>query len=284
MPMSWPYRFKSVSPAEVQHRRDVLNLRGYYAQSSALVVIFGIFVYRNYFRKDSTRRAKKISWWDSPPFQGWTETRRQYFITLLWLGWLLSLSVWNTGDDYLHFTKALGHVSLSQLPFQFLLSPTSFIFTSNPALPSILSVMTSIPQPALTPYHRLFGRLVVLPLLLGHGALYLLFFAQSSHPDFGTLLMKRVQDPDVQWGLAGLGLALSVLLFQRRTPRTLGSLLGYRKRTFYVVHLSLVAGMLAAAWFHVIYARVFVLEAVGIFLANIACCWALAESKRTPRT
>lgn len=151
--------------------------------------------------------------------------------------------------------------------------------------------MTSIPQPALTPYHRLFGRLVVLPLLLGHGALYLLFFAQSSHPDFGTLLMKRIQDLDVQWGLAGLGLALSVLLFQRPTPRklglqrwTVGSLLGYRKRTFYIVHLSLVAGMLAAAYFHVIYARVFVLEAVGIFLANIACCWALAELERTSRT
>lgn len=193
--------------------------------------------------------------------------------------------------DYLHLTKALGHVSLSQLPFQFLLSPTSFIFTSNPALPSILSVITSIPQPALTPYHRLFGRLIILPLLLSHGALYLLFFAQLKHPDFGTLLVKRIQDLDVQWGLAGLGLALSILLFQRQTPNKLGSqrwtmghLLGSRKRTFYVVHLSLVAGMLVAAYFHVIYARVFVLETVGIFLADIVCCWALTVLKKTPRT
>lgn len=101
MSVSWPYRFKSLSPDEVQYRREILNLRGYYAQCSALVVIFSIFIYGNTRRKDSTQQAvhaRKISWWDSPPFRGRTETRKQYLITLLWLTWLLSLSVWETGD------------------------------------------------------------------------------------------------------------------------------------------------------------------------------------------
>lgn len=106
MSLSWPYHFVSLSEKEIQRRRDVLDLRGYYAQLSALAVIAAISLYR-FYRGAPTRRAiTKRSWWDSPPFQGWTETRRQYTITLLWLLFLLGLSVWNTGDGRFRYPEA----------------------------------------------------------------------------------------------------------------------------------------------------------------------------------
>ncbi|KAL1971115.1 hypothetical protein VTN77DRAFT_66 [Rasamsonia byssochlamydoides] len=289
MSLSWPYHFVSLSKEEIQRRRNALDLRGYYAQLSALAVIAAISLYRLYHKGHLTRRTPtKRSWWDLPPFQGWAETRKQYSIVLLWLVFLLGLSLWNTGDDYLHLTKALAHVSLSQLPFQMLLAPNPFIFPSNPALPSLLSSLTSIPQTALAPYHRLFGRLIIVPLLCGHGILYLLFYVQSAHPVFGTLLAKRLRDRDVQCGLVGLATALLVVIFGRSTLWRLRSLqwpslssVDARRQVFYIGHLALVTALLALAYAHVVYARPFVIEAVGVSMANSVYCWLLVETRRT---
>ena len=107
MSPSWPYRFLALSPAEIQHRRELLDLRGYYAQSSAIAIVLLVRVYQSCIllaRKsgngNSERRPlpRPKSWWDMPPCQGWRETRKQYMVALLWLGWLLSLSVWGAGD------------------------------------------------------------------------------------------------------------------------------------------------------------------------------------------
>lgn len=169
-----------------------------------------------------------------------------------------------------------------------LLAPTSFIFTSNPALPSLLSSLTSIPQTTLAPYHRLFGRLIIVPLLCGHGILYLLFYVQSSHPLFGTLLAKRIRDLDVQCGLAALATALLVLIFGRSTLWQLRSLqwpglrsAEERRRVFYIGHLVLVGALLALAYSHVIYARPYVLEAIGVSIANLVYCWLLVGKRKT---
>lgn len=100
MALSWPWRFISLSPPEIEHRREVLDLRGYYAQVSVLLAIIAIRVYRMNSRASSPQNTenKQRSWWDSPLFQKGTETRKQYLVSFIWLGWLLSLSVWNTGD------------------------------------------------------------------------------------------------------------------------------------------------------------------------------------------
>lgn len=181
--------------------------------------------------------------------------------------------------DYLHLTKSLGHVALSQLPVQTLMAPASYI-SSRPTSPSFLSALTSIPQPLLTPYHRLFGRVILAPLLLGHALLYLSFFLQSPHPSYSSLLAKRIFDPDVQLGLAALSLVVCVLLFARpsgekgrRLWRT-GSIRSDR-RVFYVVHVLLVSSLCLAAYSHVVHARVFVLQALGGFVTNAACSWML---------
>lgn len=191
-------------------------------------------------------------------------------------------------SDYLHLTKALAKVSLSQLPFQILLAPTSFIFTANPALPSLLSSLTSIPQTVLASYHRLFGRLIIVPMLCGHGIFYLLFYVQSAHPLFGTLLAKRIRDLDVQCGLAALATALLVLIFGRSTLWQLRSLqwpglrsAQERRRVFYIGHLVLVGALLALAYSHVIYARPYVLEAIGVSIANLVYCWLIVGRKKT---
>ncbi|KAH8692845.1 hypothetical protein BGW36DRAFT_385245 [Talaromyces proteolyticus] len=273
-----PYRFiMSLSDQELQHRRYVLDLKGQYAQISALVLLGVLYLSR--FRSNSKTIRK--TWWDAPAIKGSSETRKQYAVTLSWLAWLISIAVWRSGDDYIHLTKALGHVGLSQLPFLVLLAPTSFLFSSKLALSAIVSSLTLIPQTTLTAYHRLLGRLVIVPLICSHATLFLLFYVQVPHPEFGTLFAKRVRDPDVQFGLAATLFAILVLVFSRsriwklRTTRVSSRSSG-RSQLFYIVHLALVSVFFVLAYSHVVYARPFVLEAIGVSLANLMCCRLLA--------
>ncbi|CRG85785.1 Beta-1,2-xylosyltransferase 1 [Talaromyces islandicus] len=212
----WPYRFiMDVSEEELQRRREVLDLKGQYAQISALTVVGLLCILKVCGNNNSSSRHTAKTWWDKPAKSGASETRKQYAVTLLWLAWLTGISVWSAGDDYIHLTKALGQVGLSQLPFLVLLAPTSFLFASNLALPSIVSLLTSIPQTTLTAYHRLLGRFVIVPLLCGHAGFFLNFYLQVAHPVFGSLFNKRVQDQDVQYGLAATTFAILVLVFGR---------------------------------------------------------------------
>jgi hypothetical protein len=148
----------------------------------------------------------------------------------------------------------------------------------------MVSILISLPQSSLTPYHRLFGRIVIAPLLVGHATLYLLFFVQSSHPDFGSLLLKRVRDSDVQCGLLAISVAVSILFFVR--PRAAASKGGLsssarsmqdRRRTFYVGHVLLVLGLCLAAYFHVAHAHVYMLQALGAFAVNGVCSWVMVQ-------
>ena len=108
MSFSWPWHFITLSDAEKQHRRELLDLRGFYAQCSILVALVLVRVYKMTLgaapatEKPTERRSRRKnlerSWLDSPPFAGWMETRRQYIVCLIWLGWLLGLSVWKSGE------------------------------------------------------------------------------------------------------------------------------------------------------------------------------------------
>ncbi|KAL6233436.1 hypothetical protein BDW75DRAFT_215317 [Aspergillus navahoensis] len=280
MSSSWPWHFVAVSDMEKQQRRELLNLRGYYAQLSILLAIVLFRVYTALFplgqqHSRPNRRPRQISWLDAPLFSGWFETRRQYSVCLLWLAWLLGLSMWWTGDDYLHLTKALGHVGLSQLPLQVAMSP-AFYLTSTPRASSLLSVLTAVPQPTVTAYHRLFARAVIFPLLVGHAILYCAFFLQSSHPDFSSLFSKRILDPDVQLGIFAITAAVAIMIFVRPLGKTGGIWKGTvidRRRAFYFVHLLLVGLLCLAAYFHVAQAKAFVLESLAIFVVNLGCCY-----------
>lgn len=138
----------------------------------------------------------------------------------------------------------------------------------------------SIPQATVTPYHRLFGRMVISPLLFGHATLYLLFFVQSSDPEFGSLLAKRVNDLDVQCGLLALSTAIVLLIFVR--PRAVARREGDqaqaktgsmqdRRQSFYYGHISLVLVLCVAAYYHVAHAQKYMLQALGAFVINAVC-------------
>ncbi|PYI11189.1 hypothetical protein BO78DRAFT_414278 [Aspergillus sclerotiicarbonarius CBS 121057] len=319
MSFSWPWHFVTLSDAEKQQRRELLDLRGFYAQCSVLVALVLVRVYKMTLgaapatEKPTERRSRRKnperSWLDSPPFAGWMETRRQYIVCLLWLGWLLGLSgdyVYLDSDlpesvcpsklppspllyhqetqaklswfraDYLHFTKALAHVSLSQLPLQVLMSPALYM-SPSPGSPSVVSVLTSVPQPTINAYHRLFGRLVLAPLLVAHAFLYDSFFLQSSHPGFGTLFAKRVRDTDVQWGIAAVTMVVTVVWFARPAaiPRWVRwlkpSSAKTRQQIFYIGHVSIVGALELAAFSHVSVARIYILESFLSSAINFGC-------------
>lgn len=186
----------------------------------------------------------------------------------------------------MHLTKALSHVALSQIPLQVLMSPAAYISTSKPSASSIFSFVTSTPQATVTPYHRLFGRMVISPLLLGHATLYLLFFVQLSHPEFGSLLNKRVRDRDVQCGLFAISMVISLVLYLRprgaapkggTQRRSVAGSMQERRRSFYYGHISLVMLLCFAAYYHVVHAQKYMIQALGAFLVNGAFSWAIVR-------
>lgn len=112
----WPYRFIALTPGQIQERREILDLRGYYVQLSALCLLLGAGIIYRVVTPTATSTEtgdKQISrrrcvatptpgsagrlWLDLPPVEGWSETRREYLIILMWLGWLVFLSVYKTG-------------------------------------------------------------------------------------------------------------------------------------------------------------------------------------------
>lgn len=84
--MSWPYQFISLSKDDMLHRRELLDLRGYYAQWSIVVVIVAIRIFR-FATRSTAKRDGLVS--------GKT---RQYLVCGLWLLWLSGLSIWNSGN------------------------------------------------------------------------------------------------------------------------------------------------------------------------------------------
>ena len=108
MSFTWPWHFTSLTDAEKQQRRELLDLRGLYAQCSVLVALVLVRVYKKSFseapgsekpaERRSRRKNSEKSWLDTPPIAGWMETRRQYIVCLIWLGWLLSLCIWKSGE------------------------------------------------------------------------------------------------------------------------------------------------------------------------------------------
>ncbi|EFW20192.1 conserved hypothetical protein [Coccidioides posadasii str. Silveira] len=251
----WPYRFVSLSQSQSQERREILDHRGIIAQVSALIVLVGVSLYRHAVlgSTSGTSRGKKgeKAWLDRPPFKGWRETRRQCLLTIVWAVWLVGLSSWRTGDDYLHLTKSLAHTTMATVPLQIILSPKLSTRT-NPLLR-----LLGLPQSILTPYHRLYGRIVLFPLLTSHALLYTAFFILQS------LFSKRINDADVQWGVTGIFLAW-IIWSMSSGGKSL------TKRQFYVGHVVMVMGLFAVAYFHVIYVRRYVLEAVGIYVLDVS--------------
>jgi DMSO/TMAO reductase YedYZ heme-binding membrane subunit len=101
------------------------------------------------------------------------------------------------------------------------------------------------------------------PLLTLHAALYLTFFTLS------RLLAWRLRSSDVQLGITGILLVL-VLWVTSSSVMALGGLRRrVGRRTFYVMHVSLVGALLAVAYYHVVYAQKYVLQALAIYAVDV---------------
>ncbi|OAP61226.1 hypothetical protein AYL99_03427 [Fonsecaea erecta] len=261
----------TLTASELEERRHQLNRAGFHAWLSPIVLMVATYLYRRCFRPAlfpskspsspspvqlSLRRAAWILQTTYIPEFGplWIQ-----LLGLMYAAWLLYLTFRNTGDDYMHLTKAFGHVAISQLPVHYLLALKDTTY-------SPFRWATSLTHERLNPVHRLFGR-IVHGFLAAHAVLYLRFFVTMG------LLPKRIKDPDVRCGILAfwmfnfLGL-LSIPAVRRRMYHVL----------FYRSHVLLSGFVIPVLWAHVPYTRLYVAQVAAIWALG---GWARRSTRRT---
>ncbi|KAI3401115.1 hypothetical protein diail_261 [Diaporthe ilicicola] len=278
--MGWPWSFVSLDKAEIALRRQTLNKYAGIAQLSAFIPVLLFLVYRLVSRAITAFEAKKgaydaipesplrkvrrqgplgvwesryrqLQWWlgDDVVFLGQTWGQKdEWVFGLAWGVWMTILSVSGTGDDYLHLTKRAGAIAISQLPLQYLLAlkslnPVAYIFNSS--------------HEQVNRYHRVLGRIIYV-LLFVHAFLYLNFFVIS-----GMLVEKLTTSRAVITGMVGIW---SMTLLNTTTLRVIRN---YSYRIFFIVHLTVAMIIPPLIWFHAHSSRVFLVEALVVFLADL---------------
>lgn len=152
-----------------------------------------------------------------------------------------------TFTDYLHLTKRIGAIAVSQLPVQYLMavkpfSPLAWIFRSS--------------HEEVSRFHRVLGR-IIYGLLLSHMLLYINFFLQEG------IFVKRILSPVVTCGVvASLGL-------HTLNATALVRMRAFSYRLFFVVHLVTALFLPVLIFFHAPQERLYLIEAVVLFLGNI---------------
>ncbi|KAL2194864.1 ferric reductase like transmembrane component-domain-containing protein [Corynascus similis CBS 632.67] len=271
------YHFIDLSKAEKHVRRQTLDKYALYAQLSALLPVVVILIFRLVKRVlKSEASGRKYSAVPSSPVQKqrqrssagtWSSRfrraqwwlgedvvvanmvlgqRDQWLIGLLWTAWLLLLSVLETGQDYLHLTKRLGIIAVSQWPLQYLLALKSL----NPAAYLLRSSHEQVNR-----WHRVMAR-VTTTLLCLHAALYLNFFVQTDR-------LYRLGDPVVLSGVMAFGGLLLLVSTALRPVRR------YSYRLFFFFHV--VAGIIVPLQLviHAAPAKTFLFEALGVFFLDL---------------
>lgn len=254
------YSFAPLTPPQIEERRKQLDFAGFYAWLTPIILLVGIYLYRQLTgllnaRATSNRKAnqvpsqlqiisRRIAWTLDTTYIPEFGPLKVQLTGVVYALWLLYLVFRNTGEDYMHLTKAFGHVAISQLPLQYLLS-------FKPSY-SLITLATGLTHEKLNAYHRLLGR-IIHGLLAAHAIMYMRFFIILD------LLSKRIQHRDVRLGLAAfwtfniLGL-LAVPPIRKRMYHKL----------FYRSHVLLSAVAVPLLFFHVSYTRKYVLQA-GFF-------------------
>jgi Ferric reductase like transmembrane component/Ferric reductase NAD binding domain len=262
--MGWPYRFVNLSPEQISDRRRLLDLYGFYAWLSPIFLFSFLHIVqlllaryprsftRRPFSKSPTffqRNTRRLLWILDTPLPSDFGTLKVHLIGLLYTNWLIFLTIHQTGTDYMHLTKRLGHIAVSQLPLQYLLS------VKSPLSP--IQFVTGLTHETLNPYHRLSGRITHI-FLLSHAILYLnFFFAISALP-------RRLYDRDVQLGI----LAITILTILSATARPIIRKKAYHK-SFYVPHALLSFILIPAISAHVPYTRRYVFQVFALYLFNV---------------
>lgn len=134
------------------------------------------------------------------------------------------------------------------MPLQYLLSLKSL----NPIAYVLRSSHDEVNR-----FHRALGRIIYL-LLCIHAVLYVNFFLQK-----GILLSKLTSSRAVQTGILG------ILCFNFLGATALKAVRTYSYRIFFITHLVVALVIPPLIWFHARSARVFVVEALVVFLIDI---------------
>ncbi|KAG9230317.1 ferric reductase-like protein like transmembrane component [Amylocarpus encephaloides] len=277
--MSWPYAFTTLNDVQKAQRREALDRHGVYAQLSALIPLLSVLLFRlaSHLYASAANREKgheagigspqrkagkgggaarggrvwrKVNWWlGGEVARGWAK-RKIWLAGGVWWCWLVVLCVRGTGDDYLHVTKRFGVVAASQLPIHYMLSMKS------PWSP--LALIFKASHEELNPWHRLQGR-IIYSLLCLHASFYLNFFVQAG------LLKTRLTAPVVVAGWV-VFLCLTTIVTTALEP-----VRRWSYRVFFVVHLIFGVIILPMLFIHAEPLRLYVFEALMLFIFDIVC-------------
>jgi hypothetical protein len=232
------FKFVTLTPSQIDQRRHQLDLAGWQAWLSPIVLLLVIYIYRRILSplvfipladrlSNSSVRVSRLrnvlcrmSWVLGHTYVREFGPQSVQIVGGVYLAWLLFLIFRHTGEDYMHLTKAFGHVAVSQLPLHYLLSVKPSSSSSSARRFSfgfpvgLVSVATGLSHERLNAYHRLLGRMVH-GLLGVHAVMYICFFVGMG------VMQKRIGHWDVRLGLAAfwtvnlLGL-LSLPVVRRR--------------------------------------------------------------------
>ncbi|KAI0594186.1 ferric reductase like transmembrane component [Biscogniauxia sp. FL1348] len=279
--MGWPYQFVALDTDGKQARRHSIDRHAAYAQLSAFLPVCLFLLYRlavwlvrktlspgrgAYSAVPDSPRLKKqrqtmlgycatwlrrVCWWlgDDLLLLGLNWGRRDQLIAGAgWTMWLLFLCVVGTGSDYLHLTKRLGLVAISQFPVQYLLALKNLN-------PFALAFQSSHEQ--MNRWHRVLGRIVYL-LLFMHTCLYLNYYFQE-----GILGQKVVSLVPALGISAFIGMCLL-------GATSFGTVREYSYRVFFVTHLIVALSLPPVVYFHAHHSMLYVAGALVVFFADLA--------------
>jgi NAD(P)H-flavin reductase len=241
-----------LTPDQLETRRTQLNQAGHLAWCGPAVAYYilrpTIQLLSAAAPTSFQKPLRRLSWLLNTPLSSEFGTLQTHLLALVYTGYLLFLIFRDTGNDYMHLTKAFGHVAVSQLPWQYALAVKS---QWNP-----LQGMLGRSHEDLNEVHRIFGRIVHL-LLAVHAVMYLNFFVRIN------VLETKLKDPVVRLGIFAFWsfnfLALLSIPFIRRK---------FYHKMFYRSHVLLTAIILPVLYFHVPYTRKYILQAGAFYLFN----------------
>lgn len=248
------YDYVNLNATQIETRRKLLDEAGFQAYITPIIILVGIWASPKVTGAQSKNDGHASAW--SRRLR-WTlnNTYMQEFgplqvqiLGILYAAFLVFRTAHQTGNDYMHVTKAFGHVAVSQLPLQYMLAMK---YPNSP-----ITLATGLTHERLNAYHRLAGR-IIHALIASHAVLYLRFFAVKG------LLTKRIMDWDVRlgvmafWTMNFLGI-LAIPPIRRQVYHAV----------FYRSHVILTAILPVVLWFHVPYTRIYVAQAILFALAN----------------
>ncbi|TGZ83691.1 hypothetical protein EX30DRAFT_338303 [Ascodesmis nigricans] len=239
------YIYKDLTDSEKRARREALDGAGIDVFMSQIVLFIAICVFRALFPH---HRKNAVEWFLLKPISlkyPILKTPAHWLVIGTWMSYCFFLVLRNTGDDYLHLTKAFGTVAVANLPFHFLFASKRFI----------LAPLLSTSYESLNFFHRWLGRIITI-LLSGHAFLYLNFFYDTNR------LTNRFLENDVQWGF------WSYLIFTTISSSANHWVREWSYRLFYTLHITLPMLLFPMLYFHVSHLRPYLIAGIAFYIID----------------